>query len=88
MDACVKHMPRVLVANIAGGYSAPRRKAATETAAQFAYRATEDVNKERHLKKDGIKTYVEKALALHDERQGMPVVSSPIWAPKSSGRSA
>ena len=30
--------------------------------------------------------YVEKALSLHDERQGMPVVASPIWAPKSSSR--
>ena len=30
--------------------------------------------------------YVEKALSLHDERQGMPVVASPIWAPKTSSR--
>lgn len=25
------------------------------------------------------RSYVEKALALHDDRKGMPVVASPIW---------
>ena len=31
-----------------------------------------------------LRRYVEKALQLHDERKGMPVVASPIWAPKGA----
>lgn len=43
--------------------------------------------KKNNLKKDEMKTYVEKALALHDARGGMPVVSSPIWAPTPATKS-
>ena len=74
---------RMLNANINPGFSTsalPMRR--TESSSAYAYQAPmEGVDKERHLRKDAIKTYVEKALMLHDDRHGMPVVSSPIWAP-------
>lgn len=87
-DACVAHMPRVLNANINSGFvdrnAVIGRKAGrglrTETTDKFSYAPTE-VNKDKHLKRDEMKDYVEKALALHDARGGMAVVSSPIWAP-------
>lgn len=37
-----------------------------------------------HTRTRAARRYVEKALMLHDERGGMPVVASPIWAPKTS----
>ena len=89
-DACVKHMPRVLNANMVPGYidrsQAPVNprvytvglKAGSH--ADYAYRGS-PVNKDKHLKRDEVKDYVEKALQLRDARGGMAVVSSPIWAP-------
>ena len=85
---------RVLNANINPSFTLSPSKNAkhgapgrhTETAREFGYRGEEvTVNKERFLRTDAIKTYVEKALALHDDRKGMPVVASPIWAPKTTG---
>ena len=85
---------RVLNANINSSFTlsphkggAPgKQKKLTETASRFSYiEPRAPVNKDRHLRKDAIKEYVEKALQLHDERGGMPVVASPIWAPKTTG---
>ena len=72
---------RMLNSNINSAFStrAPPRNKMTETASHFAYRPAHDLNKEAHLRKDPIKEYVEKALQLHDDRKGMPVVASPIW---------
>ena len=96
MKACRDHLPRVLSLNINPGYvdrglppvapTIPRTGLSTETGQSFAYRSTA-VNKEKHLRKDGMKEYVEKALQLHDARGGMAVVSSPIWAPAGTARS-
>ena len=60
----------------------------TEASREFQYRGDEDmpVDKAMHLKNDAIKVYVEKALSLHDDRKGMPVVASPIWAPKVNAK--
>ena len=57
----------------------------TETYREYQYSPAVGLNKDRHLKKDEIKQYVEKALQLRDERGGMPVVSSPIWGFKAGG---
>ncbi len=56
MDACLRQMPRVLNANINGGYSASERrnKKLTESTEQYVFRPT-PVNKDAHLRKDYIK---------------------------------
>ena len=74
---------RMLNANINSAFSVPKGRPTaqrTETASQYAYRPPQDLNKDAHLRKDPIKQFVEKALSLHDDRKGMPVVSSPVWA--------
>jgi hypothetical protein len=76
---------RMLNANINSAFSVPKGRSAasrTETASQYAYRPPQDLNKDAHLRKDPIKLFVEKALQLHDDRKGMPVVASPIWGTK------
>ena len=45
-----------------------------------------DFSYQYHLAKDPIKVYVEKALQLHDDRKGMPVVASPVWARVGSSK--
>jgi hypothetical protein len=92
-DACVARMPRVLNANMVPGYIdraqatisplVQRTGLVAGSHADYTYRGFA-VNKDRHLKRDEIKDYVEKALRLHDARGGMAVVSSPIWAPSGS----
>ncbi len=82
---------RMLSANVNSAYIAMGRKQTlrpSESWRAFTPKAdlVEKVNKDRHLKKDYIKEYCEKALQLRDERQGMPVVSSPIWAPKGAAK--
>ena len=86
-EIAAKMTTRMLSANLNSSYTMPRGKAVTrpsETYAQYYPKSDEvgPVNRDKFLKKDGIKEYVEKALQLHDARQGMPVVASPIWAPK------
>mmetsp|Transcript_7432 Transcript_7432/g.19504 ORF Transcript_7432/g.19504 Transcript_7432/m.19504 type:complete len:114 (-) Transcript_7432:193-534(-) len=96
MEACLTMAPRNLNANINPGYMVPRLgfkapawtggnaptvgAVSTETLDRYRYRLAL-VDKTAHLRKDDIKLYVEKALQVHDARKGMPVVSSPIWAP-------
>ena len=80
---------RMLSANVNSAYTRPSDRAMkrpSETWEQYPPKsdAHGPVNKEMHLKKDAIKEYVEKALQLRDERGGMPVVASPIWAPKTN----
>ena len=80
---------RMLSANINSSYigkSPAALKRPSETWSEYWPKndTVGPVDKSMHLKKDGIKEYVEKALQLRDERGGMPVVASPIWAPKSS----
>ena len=81
--ACLMMRSRVLSANVFPGADA-NRHLTSEVGAQFQYRATGKPDKTHNLKRDPTKDYVEKALLVHDERGGMAVVSSPIWAPASN----
>ena len=99
MKACQTMFPRNLNSNINPGYFIPRQgfiapvwtggnapsggMVTSESAARYTYRVAK-VDKSAHLRKDEIKKYVDKAMELRDERKGMPVVSSPIWAPAKS----
>ena len=88
-DLAASMTTRMLSANVNSSYTLPRGKALSRPSETWGeYYPKSDahgpVNKDVHLKKDDIKTYVEKALQLHDSRKGMPVVASPIWAPKQS----
>jgi hypothetical protein len=75
-----------------GGYSSSRpRPRNTETWDRFRdVSSNEDMKAEfivqHHLQKDAVGEYVEKALRLHDDRKGMPVVSSPVWAFVPAGK--
>ena len=96
LEACMRQTERNLNANInaffytgepgfpppvwTGGAPIMHGAVTSESLARFTYRPTQ-VNKDAHLRKDEIKRYVEKAMQLRDARKGMPVVSSPIWAP-------
>ena len=87
IEAAITNLPRNLNANINPAFATgtPKRGPNTESATRYRYRVPPGtLNKDAHLRKDYIKEYVEKALQLHDERGGMPVVASPIWAPKTS----
>lgn len=87
---------RMLNANVCGGgYSssipgkAPRKR--TETWDRYRDVTSDesmiaDFSYQYHLAKDPIKVYVEKALQLHDDRKGMPVVASPVWARVGSSK--
>ena len=57
MEACLAQMPRVLNSNITGGGSVADRsqKKLTESYSAYAYRKTDPVNKDLHLKKDAVK---------------------------------
>ena len=79
---------RMLSANTNSAYVRPSEKVLkrpSETWAEYPPKEV-PVDRTHFLKKDTIKEFVEKAMELHDERGGMPVVSSPIWAPKTSSK--
>ncbi len=90
MDACLTAIPRTLNANINPAFTAAKPQAnvsASHRAFRYQSPPTEDSLTKRHnLRKDEMKSYVEKALALHDARGGMPVVSSPIWGSQPSSK--
>ena len=86
LDLAAAQTTRMLGSNVNSAYTWPSPKVLkrpSESWGEYTPKYVE-VDRKMFLKKDGMKEYVEKALALHDERGGMPVVASPIWAPKTS----
>eukprot|EP00966_Prymnesium_polylepis_P043256 1004333-Prymnesium_polylepis.2 len=60
-------MPRVMSANVNPGFVlGHKRLMKSETATSFTYTLQDKVDKTNNLKRDGLKDFVEKALALHD----------------------
>ena len=85
LEMAVGATSRLHSANINSAYVFPKAEKLKRQSEYYDNYRPQDVvaNKTHNLRKDGLKEYVERALQLHDARGGMPVVASPIWAPKA-----
>ena len=79
MKAATQYLRRTLNANINPAFT-PNNNQRSESHRRYRYAEEKLVSDEKthNLRKDEMKTYVEKALALHDERGGMPVVLADL----------
>ena len=64
MAACMNNLPHVLAANVCPGYS--NRRMVSESNRMYQKPPPPPPGKEYNLRQDELKTYVEKALQLHD----------------------